>query len=169
MHVGLRCPFVTFVNYTLSSYPDESWYKPAFDAARYGRARRAFGTPRFFSESNKSTGNFPRRSSIATTPTWTGWRSAPSTCGAGTPRGPHEEGIRHRDREPRVEMSDFPLTINAILRHGRLVAIDTPAALRASLPHARFAVIADGGHSPHSERATADAVTRIAQAFLRGF
>ena len=27
------CPFVTFVNYTLSSYPDESWYKPAFDEA----------------------------------------------------------------------------------------------------------------------------------------
>ncbi|HEV2063271.1 MAG TPA: alpha-2-macroglobulin family protein, partial [Thermoanaerobaculia bacterium] len=27
------CHFATFVNYTLSSYPDESWYKPAFDAA----------------------------------------------------------------------------------------------------------------------------------------
>ncbi|MGH9364412.1 MAG: alpha-2-macroglobulin family protein, partial [Thermoanaerobaculia bacterium] len=27
------CHFVTFVNDTLSSYPDESWYKPAFDAA----------------------------------------------------------------------------------------------------------------------------------------
>ena len=27
------CPLATFVNYTLSSYPDESWYKPAFDAA----------------------------------------------------------------------------------------------------------------------------------------
>ncbi len=27
------CHFVTFVNYTLSSYPDESWYKPAFDEA----------------------------------------------------------------------------------------------------------------------------------------
>ncbi|HEY6930505.1 MAG TPA: alpha-2-macroglobulin family protein, partial [Thermoanaerobaculia bacterium] len=31
MHLGHYCPFVTFVNYTLSSYPDESWYKPAFD------------------------------------------------------------------------------------------------------------------------------------------
>ncbi len=25
------CPLATFLNYTLSSYPDESWYKPAFD------------------------------------------------------------------------------------------------------------------------------------------
>jgi uncharacterized protein YfaS (alpha-2-macroglobulin family) len=33
MHLGLFCPMVTFVNYTLSSYPDESWYKPSFDAA----------------------------------------------------------------------------------------------------------------------------------------
>jgi uncharacterized protein YfaS (alpha-2-macroglobulin family) len=30
---GHVCEFVTFVNYTLSSYPDESWYAPAFDAA----------------------------------------------------------------------------------------------------------------------------------------
>ena len=27
------CPLATFLNYTLSSYPDESWYKPAFDDA----------------------------------------------------------------------------------------------------------------------------------------
>ena len=33
MHVGVVCEFVTFVNYVLSSYPDESWYAPAFDAA----------------------------------------------------------------------------------------------------------------------------------------
>ena len=33
MHLGHFCPMVTFVNYTLSSYPDESWYKPAFDDA----------------------------------------------------------------------------------------------------------------------------------------
>jgi uncharacterized protein YfaS (alpha-2-macroglobulin family) len=33
MHLGHHCPFVTFVNYTLSAYPDESWYKPAFDEA----------------------------------------------------------------------------------------------------------------------------------------
>jgi uncharacterized protein YfaS (alpha-2-macroglobulin family) len=27
------CPMATFVNYTLSSYPDDSWYKPSFDTA----------------------------------------------------------------------------------------------------------------------------------------
>jgi uncharacterized protein YfaS (alpha-2-macroglobulin family) len=31
------CPMATFVNYTLSSYPGESWYQPSFDAA-YRRA-----------------------------------------------------------------------------------------------------------------------------------
>jgi pimeloyl-ACP methyl ester carboxylesterase len=39
-------------------------------------------------------------------------------------------------------------------------------ALRASLPRARFAIIAEGGHSPHSERLTADEVTGIARRFL---
>ncbi len=39
-------------------------------------------------------------------------------------------------------------------------------ALRASLPGARFAIIADGGHSPHSERLTADEVTEVARRFL---
>jgi uncharacterized protein YfaS (alpha-2-macroglobulin family) len=32
MALGGTCEFVTFVNYVLSSYPDESWYTPAFDA-----------------------------------------------------------------------------------------------------------------------------------------
>jgi uncharacterized protein YfaS (alpha-2-macroglobulin family) len=31
-HKG-TCEYVTFVNYVLSSYPDSSWYAPAFDAA----------------------------------------------------------------------------------------------------------------------------------------
>jgi pimeloyl-ACP methyl ester carboxylesterase len=39
-------------------------------------------------------------------------------------------------------------------------------ALRASLPSARFAIIAEGGHSPHSERLTADEVTDVARRFL---
>jgi pimeloyl-ACP methyl ester carboxylesterase len=40
-------------------------------------------------------------------------------------------------------------------------------ALRAALTTpATFVVLADGGHSPHSERATADEVTRAAQAFV---
>jgi uncharacterized protein YfaS (alpha-2-macroglobulin family) len=32
MATGHVCEFATFVNYVLSSYPDESWYRPAFDA-----------------------------------------------------------------------------------------------------------------------------------------
>jgi pimeloyl-ACP methyl ester carboxylesterase len=40
-------------------------------------------------------------------------------------------------------------------------------ALRAALPGAAtFVVLAEGGHSPHSERATADEVTRIARDFV---
>ena len=38
--------------------------------------------------------------------------------------------------------------------------------LRAAVPHATFEILPDGGHSPHSERATADEVTRAAQRFL---
>ena len=40
-------------------------------------------------------------------------------------------------------------------------------ALRAALAGvARFEIFPDGGHSPHSERATADEVTQVAQRFL---
>jgi pimeloyl-ACP methyl ester carboxylesterase len=39
-------------------------------------------------------------------------------------------------------------------------------ALRAALRHATFEILPDAGHSPHSERATADEVTRAAQRFL---
>ena len=40
-------------------------------------------------------------------------------------------------------------------------------ALRAALDGvARFEIFPEGGHSPHSERATADEVTRVAQRFL---
>ena len=39
-------------------------------------------------------------------------------------------------------------------------------ALRAALPRTEFVVRPEGGHSPHSERATADEVTRAAQDFV---
>ena len=39
-------------------------------------------------------------------------------------------------------------------------------ALRAALPAARVALVADGGHSPHSERLAGDAVTAAARGFL---
>jgi valacyclovir hydrolase len=39
-------------------------------------------------------------------------------------------------------------------------------AIRASIPQARVALIAEGGHSPHNERLAAAAVTREAERFL---
>lgn len=39
-------------------------------------------------------------------------------------------------------------------------------AIRAALPRARVAIIAEGGHSPHNERLAADVVTRAAEQFL---
>lgn len=42
------------------------------------------------------------------------------------------------------------------------------AAIRARLPSAAFAVLAEGGHSPHSERLTADEVTRLTREFVDG-
>jgi valacyclovir hydrolase len=39
-------------------------------------------------------------------------------------------------------------------------------AIRAAVRHARVALIAEGGHSPHNERLAADAVTREAERFL---
>jgi len=41
-------------------------------------------------------------------------------------------------------------------------------ALRAALPSARVALIAAGGHSPHSERLAADETTAAAEGFLAG-
>jgi len=41
-------------------------------------------------------------------------------------------------------------------------------ALRAALPRAEFVVLAEGGHSPHSERATAEEMTRLAEEFICG-
>jgi pimeloyl-ACP methyl ester carboxylesterase len=43
-----------------------------------------------------------------------------------------------------------------------------PEGRASSATTIRFAVLAEGGHSPHSERATADEVTRLADAFIRG-
>jgi pimeloyl-ACP methyl ester carboxylesterase len=39
-------------------------------------------------------------------------------------------------------------------------------AIRASIPQARVALIAEGGHSPHNERLAGEAVTREAERFL---
>jgi pimeloyl-ACP methyl ester carboxylesterase len=54
----------------------------------------------------------------------------------------------HGDRDPRTEPGEL-------------------AALQARLPQATLALIAGGGHSPHSERPRVDEVTDAARAFLQ--
>ena len=62
------------------------------------------------------------------------------------------------------------LRVPTLLVHGAKDPRTEPGeldALRARLPHAPLALIAEGGHSPHSERLTADEVTAVATRFLR--
>jgi pimeloyl-ACP methyl ester carboxylesterase len=61
------------------------------------------------------------------------------------------------------------LRVPALLIHGARDPRTEPGeldALRAALPAAQIAVLPEGGHSPHSERATADETTRIAREFV---
>jgi pimeloyl-ACP methyl ester carboxylesterase len=61
------------------------------------------------------------------------------------------------------------LRLPTLLIHGARDPRTEPGeldALRAALPHATFEILPDAAHSPHSERATADEVTRAAQRFL---
>jgi pimeloyl-ACP methyl ester carboxylesterase len=61
------------------------------------------------------------------------------------------------------------LRVPALLVHGARDPRTEPGELEAvssQLAHAERQVLADGGHSPHSERATGDTVSRIARRFL---
>ena len=62
------------------------------------------------------------------------------------------------------------LRLPTLLLHGARDPRTEPGeldAIRAALGHtARFEIFPEGGHSPHSERATSDEVTRVAQRFL---
>jgi len=63
------------------------------------------------------------------------------------------------------------LRVPALVVHGAKDPRTEPGeldALRASLAHAQVALLAEGGHSPHSERLTADEVTDVAREFLNG-
>jgi pimeloyl-ACP methyl ester carboxylesterase len=61
--------------------------------------------------------------------------------------------VIHGARDPRTEPGEFEAMRAALNRGGS--------------GSTRFTVLPEGGHSPHSERATADEVTRIALEFLR--
>jgi pimeloyl-ACP methyl ester carboxylesterase len=61
------------------------------------------------------------------------------------------------------------LRVPTLIVHGAADPRTEPGeldALRERLPHARLALIAEGGHSPHSERGTADDVTAMVRDFL---
>lgn len=60
--------------------------------------------------------------------------------------------VIHGARDPRTEPGELEALREALTR-------------RAEAPR-HFSILPEGGHSPHSERATADEVTRIAAAFL---
>jgi len=86
----------------------------------------------------------------------------------------HSEAWLRLDAE-RPPRSDFyggrlqELRVPTLLVHGALDPRTEPGeldAIAAQLQHADRAVLPEGGHSPHSERATADAVARLATRFL---
>jgi pimeloyl-ACP methyl ester carboxylesterase len=61
------------------------------------------------------------------------------------------------------------LRVPTLILHGAKDPRTEPGeldAIRAALPQARVALIAEGGHSPHNERLAAAAVTREAERFL---
>jgi valacyclovir hydrolase len=65
--------------------------------------------------------------------------------------------VIHGARDPRTEPGELDALRDALTRR--------PEALR-HLEIRRFEILAEGGHSPHSERAVADEVTRLAQDFV---
>lgn len=97
------------------------------------------------------------------------WRHLMSTNGAAWLR------LAGEGPSPDADLYDgrlAELRVRTLLIHGARDPRTEPGeldALRAALAGTSgVEVLADGGHSPHSERATADAVARIAQTFLAG-
>ena len=65
--------------------------------------------------------------------------------------------VLHGARDPRTEPGELD-ALRAALGSGRRAALSGPPT--------SVAILEAGGHSPHSERATADDVTRVAQEFM---
>ena len=102
----------------------------------------------------------------------------------------HEHGDRWRalistNGEAWLQLADSVENAAADLYDGRLGDVRVPvllvhgesdprtepgelAGIRACLPHAQVALLTGAGHSPHSERATAEVVTDLARRFLLG-
>jgi pimeloyl-ACP methyl ester carboxylesterase len=73
----------------------------------------------------------------------------------------------HGARDPRTEPGELEALRAALGRMPRSAATGGAAGGDPRVGPAQFVVLPEGGHSPHSERATADEVTRVAAEFLR--
>jgi pimeloyl-ACP methyl ester carboxylesterase len=75
--------------------------------------------------------------------------------------------VIHGARDPRTEPGELDALRQALeisrkgMGHRRQAGAGADGRL-----HSQFEILSDGGHSPHSERATADKVTRLAARFL---
>jgi hypothetical protein len=75
----------------------------------------------------------------------------------------------HGARDPRTEPGELDALRTALGGPATAAPQECATERRAealSGPRHRFDLFADGGHSPHSERATADAVTDAMRAFV---
>ena len=73
--------------------------------------------------------------------------------------------VVHGGCDPRTEPGELDALRMALAGAGPRVG---PERTPGSAPATRFVILPDGGHSPHSERATADDVTSAAARFLAG-
>jgi pimeloyl-ACP methyl ester carboxylesterase len=75
--------------------------------------------------------------------------------------------VIHGARDPRAEPGELDALRQALDISRQELGHERHAAVGADgRPHRQFAILAEGGHSPHSERATAGEVTRLAARFL---
>ena len=75
--------------------------------------------------------------------------------------------VIHGARDPRTEPGELESLREAIGRTHRSAPTGAGVGADLRVGPAVFEVLPEGGHSPHSERATTDEVTRVAQRFLR--
>ena len=71
--------------------------------------------------------------------------------------------VVHGARDPRTEPGELDALQMALAGAGPRVG---PGRTHGSAATTRFVILPEGGHSPHSERATSGEVTRVAEAFI---
>jgi 3-oxoadipate enol-lactonase len=74
--------------------------------------------------------------------------------------------VVHGGRDPRTEPGELEALRRILIGPAEAGLHDVHDAASAFGRTSQFAVLADGGHSPHSEPATADEVTRTARQFI---